>query len=92
VNDAAAIGAMKAIWEAGRRVPEDVAIVGAGDVALGDLLRVPLTTISWSKQRLGTVAAELILDQIERNGGGPFQRVVLPPTLKVRMSSGAGHV
>src|SRR5215213_6347412 len=42
-NDPAAIGAMKAIWDAGLRVPDDIAIVGAGDIALGDLLRVPLT-------------------------------------------------
>src|SRR5437763_9699981 len=43
-NDPPAIGAMKAIWDAGLRVPHDVAVVGVGDIALGDLLRVPLTT------------------------------------------------
>src|SRR5438067_2249257 len=36
-NDPAAIGAMKAIWEAGLRVPEDIAIVGVGDIALSDV-------------------------------------------------------
>ena len=50
VNDPAAIGAMKAIWDAGLRVPEDVAVVGAGDVAHSDLIRVPLTTVRWSKR------------------------------------------
>ena len=63
-NDPAAIGAMKAIWEAGLRVPEDIAIVGAGDIALGDLLRVPLTTVSWSRDELGRQAAALIFDRI----------------------------
>ena len=52
-NDPAAIGAMKAIWDAGLRVPEDIAVVGAGDIALGDLLRVPLTTVSWSREDQG---------------------------------------
>ncbi len=90
-NDPSAIGAMKAVWDAGLRVPEDVAIVGAGDIAHGDLLRVPLTTISWSKEQLGRRAAELTLAQIESEGGSPskasVERVVIPPTLVVRASS-----
>ena len=64
-NDPAALGAMKAIWEAGLKVPDDIAVVGAGDVAHGDLLRVPLTTVAWSKEELGRRAAELLLEQIE---------------------------
>src|SRR5688572_23988697 len=87
-NDPAAIGAMKAIWAAGRRVPDDVAVVGAGDVAHGDLLRVPLSTVAWSKEELGRRAAALLLDQIDAHPDGPFQRVVIPPTLVVRESSG----
>lgn len=87
-NDPAAIGAMKAIWDTGRRVPEDVAVVGAGDVAHGDLLRVPLTTVAWSKAELGRRAAQLLLDQIDAHPSGPFQRVVIPPTLVARESSG----
>ena len=88
-NDPTAIGAMKAIWAAGRRVPDDVAVVGAGDVAHGDLLRVPLTTVAWSKEELGRRAAELLLDQIEDHPDGPFRRVVIAPTLVVRESSGS---
>jgi LacI family transcriptional regulator len=89
-NDPAAIGAMKAIWDAGLRVPEDVSVIGAGDIAHGDLLRVPLTTVSWSKEELGRKAAELLLDQISNRNGTP-QRVVIPPTLVVRESCGAGR-
>ena len=88
-NDPAAIGAMKAIWDAGLRVPDDVAVVGAGDVAYGDLLRVPLTTVSWAKEEMGRQAATLILDQIGAHPAGPFRRVVLPPRLIVRASCGA---
>lgn len=88
-NDPAAIGAMRAIWEAGLRVPEDIAVVGAGDVAHGDLLRVPLTTVSWSREELGRQAAVLLLDQIGRPPHGPFQRIIIPPALVVRESCGA---
>ena len=56
-------------WAAGRTVPEDVAVVGAGEIALGDLLRVSLTTVSWSRDEMGRRAAELI-----RNPSNPSRR------------------
>ena len=87
-NDPAAIGAMKAVWDAGLQVPDDIAIVGAGNVVHSDLLRVPLTTVSWSKEEMGRRAAELILDQIGPHPSGPFRRVIVPPELIVRESSG----
>jgi LacI family transcriptional regulator len=87
-NDPAAIGAMKAIWEAGLRVPEDIAVAGAGEITHGDLLRVPLTTVGWSREELGRRAAELILGRIESDNGATFRRVVIPPHLVVRRSSG----
>ncbi len=88
-NDPAAIGAMKAIWDAGLEVPDDIAIVGAGNVVHSDLLRVPLTTVSWSKEELGRRAAELLLDQMGPHPDGPFQRTIIPPELIVRASCGA---
>jgi LacI family transcriptional regulator len=87
-NDPAAIGAMKAIWEAGLRVPEDVAVIGAGAFALGDLLRVPLSTVSWSREELGTTAAELLLKRIDAESAPRFRRIIIPPRLIVRRSSG----
>jgi len=90
-NDPAAIGAMKAIWEAGLRIPDDIAIVGVGDIALGDMLRVPLTTVSWSRKDQGLNAAELLLNGLEGNQGDPPRRVVIPPRLVVRESCGASH-
>jgi LacI family transcriptional regulator len=87
VNDPAAIGAMKAIWDAGLRIPDDVAVVGAGDVAYSDLIRVPLTTVRWSKSDVGRTAAELILDQINGDAEVRPRRVIIPPELVVRSSA-----
>jgi LacI family transcriptional regulator, galactose operon repressor len=87
-NDPSAIGTMKAIWDAGLRVPEDIAVVGAGDIALGDLLRVPLTTVSWSRDEQGKQAAKLLLDRIGPQPSDRFRSVVIPPQLIVRRSSG----
>jgi LacI family transcriptional regulator len=87
VNDPAAIGAMRAVWDAGLRVPEDISIVGAGDVAYSDLIRVPLTTVRWSKRDLGRAAAELILDQMASSRQWRPRRVIIPPELVVRESA-----
>jgi len=87
-NDPAAIGAMKAIWDAGLNVPDDVAVVGAGDITFGDLLRVPLTTVSWSREDQGRSAAELLLDRLSDDPAARPQRIVIPPSLVVRRSSG----
>ena len=89
-NDPSAIGAMKAVWDDGLRVPDDVAIVGAGDIALGDLLRVPLTTVGWSRRDQGRHAAELLLNGLDLEEDPP-QRVIIPPCLIVRESSGAAR-
>jgi len=88
-NDPSAIGAMKAIWEAGLRVPDDIAVVGVGDIALGDLLRVPLTTVGWSRTEQGRHAAELMLNSLEEDSDAEPQRIIIPPRLIIRESSGA---
>lgn len=90
VNDPAAIGAMQALSEAGIEVGEDVAIVGGGNIHYGDMLRVPLTTVSWSRGEMGQSAARLLIQLIEGNGKDvPNQKVILSPSLVVRKSCGA---
>ena len=84
-------GAMKAIWEAGLKIPNDIAVVGAGDVIHGDLLRIPLTTVAWSRMDLGREAAELLLDASERPDDPP-RRVIIPPHLVVRESCGGAAI
>jgi LacI family transcriptional regulator len=91
-NDPAAIGAMKAVWDARLKVPDDVAVIGAGDIAMGDMLRVPLSTVSWSREDQGRAAAQLLLGRIDDGGATHAprrpQRVIIPPRLVVRRSSG----
>ena len=87
-NDPAAIGAMAAANEAGLKVPDDVAFVGAGSIHYGDMLRVPLTTVSWSKAEMGQAAARLLLELI--GGKKKSGTVTIAPELIVRRSCGAG--
>jgi len=87
-NDPAAIGAMSAITEAGLRLPEDIALVGGGNIHYGDMLRVPLTTVAWSKPEMGHAAARLLIDLVEGKRGTKEQHVIVEPELIVRASCG----
>jgi LacI family transcriptional regulator len=90
VNDPAAVGAMQALEEAGRRVGKDVAIIGAGNIHYGDMLRVPLSTVSWSRSEMGEQAARLLIQLINGDAGAKKSRpLILPPELLVRASCGA---
>jgi LacI family transcriptional regulator len=87
-NDPAAIGAMQAMNDAGLRVPDDIAFVGAGSIHYGDMLRVPLTTVGWSTAEMGQAAASLLLELID--GKTKVRRprtITVPPTLVIRQSS-----
>ena len=87
-NDPAAIGAMAAMNDAGLKVPDDVALVGAGRIHYGDMLRVPLTTVAWSTAAMGQAAAELLLELLkDKRKTGKRRRIVIPPELVVRQSS-----
>lgn len=91
-NDPAAIGAMEALHDAGLDVPNDIVIVGAGNIHYGDMLRVPLTTVSWSTAAMGQAAAELLLELINGNNQEAKPRkITIPPELVVRRSCGFRH-
>lgn len=88
-NDPAAIGAMAAASEAGLNVPGDIAFVGAGSIHYGDMLRVPLTTVSWSKAEMGQAAASLLLELIDgKKKTRRHRTITVAPELVIRQSSG----
>jgi LacI family transcriptional regulator len=86
-NDPIAMGAMRAVLEAGLRIPEDIAIIGCGNVHYDDLLRVPLSSVDQDADGLGESAAKLALRIIKGKNGGPVKDVLLPAKLVVRASS-----
>ncbi len=87
-SDLMAMGALKALREAGLRVPEDMAIVGYDDVELAQFTDPPLTTVRQPIYELGRVAVQLLLHQLEEDVREP-QRVILPTELVIRASCGA---
>ena len=89
-NDPAAIGALNAASEAGVKVPDDVALVGGGNIHYGDMLRVPLTTVAWSTIEMGQAAANLLIEMIEgKDKKRRNQQIIVEPELVVRESCGA---
>jgi LacI family transcriptional regulator len=85
-NDPIAMGAMRAILEAGLQIPNDVAVVGCGNVHYDDLLRVPLTSIDQDSYGLGTGAAKLALGIIKSKSQAR-KTLLMPTRLVVRASS-----
>ncbi|MGO9310552.1 MAG: LacI family DNA-binding transcriptional regulator [Spirochaetia bacterium] len=86
-NDAIAIGAMRAIYEAGLEIPGDISVVGFDDVPIAGLLRVALTTVAQPIHRMGAAAVELLTERIEGGAPLPPRHVVLDAHLVVRQST-----
>jgi len=86
-NDPVAIGAMKAILEAGLKMPQDIAVVGAGNVRYSDALSVPLTTIDQGTCQIGVLAAELLMARIGLKSPMRPQKILIPPKLVEREST-----
>jgi LacI family transcriptional regulator len=88
-NDISAIGAMRALREAGRRVPEDVSIVGFDDIQSAAFQQPGLTTVRQPLRRMGELAAEIVVRRI----GDPTntihaKQIRVEPELIVRGSTG----
>jgi LacI family transcriptional regulator len=86
-NDPVAIGAMKAILEAGLNMPQDISVVGAGNVHYSDVLAVPLTTIDQGTGRIGGLAAELLLERMVSKRSMRPKKLLIPPRLVEREST-----
>jgi LacI family transcriptional regulator len=90
-SDIMAIGAMRAVREAGLSVPGDVAFVGFDDLPLATLSHPQLSTIRQPIVHFGSKALEILIDLIE-NGIQPPRRVILPTELIIRGSCGGLHM
>ncbi|HZC33442.1 MAG TPA: substrate-binding domain-containing protein, partial [Candidatus Bathyarchaeia archaeon] len=103
-NDLTAIGAMRAVRAAGRRVPHDVSVVGFDDVHLAAFVDPPLTTIAQQTAEMGRWAVDQLARRLSRPATGvgtdlpgaaaggldaePAPHVILPVRLEVRDSTG----
>jgi LacI family transcriptional regulator, galactose operon repressor len=87
-NNLMTLGALRALHEAGRRIPDDVALVGFDDMPWATSLNPPLTAVAQPAHEMGATAAELLLARIA-DPQRPLRHVVLDTRLVVRASCGA---
>ena len=87
-SDVMAIGVLSALWQAGRRVPEDIAVVSCDDIPFAEFLTPPLTTVRVPLAETGRQAVELLLRSIAGEPV-PERTPLLPVELIVRDSCGA---
>jgi DNA-binding LacI/PurR family transcriptional regulator len=87
-NDVSAIGAIRALREAGLRVPQDVSVVGFDDVQSAAFQNPALTTVRQPLRTMGMLAAESLVRQIATSADHPpMKQLVVDPELVVREST-----
>ncbi len=89
-NDEMALGLLRALYEAGRRVPEDVSVIGF-DNLMAEWLWPPLTTISQDFAAVGRNLVSALLAVMEDPDGVQPQQILVPTQLVVRESTAPPH-
>jgi LacI family transcriptional regulator len=87
-NDVAALGAIRAMADAGVKVPGDISVVGFDDLHLALFATPSITTIRQPLQQMGETAARIVLERLRANRRYPAE-IAVEPELIVRESTGA---
>jgi DNA-binding LacI/PurR family transcriptional regulator len=82
-NDMSALGALDALDDAGRRVPDDISLVGYDNTFVAALRHISLTTVDQGRDHIGRLAVEMLIERIE-HGRTEARHVTHPPSLIVR--------
>jgi LacI family transcriptional regulator len=86
-NDIIAVGAMERAFEAGLRIPQNMAIVGCGNFHYSSKLQVPLSSVDQKSREIGERAAKMIMTLLEKPPSARPRSVILEPELIARESS-----
>lgn len=68
IADSMAIGAMRALMDAGRRIPEDCSVIAIDGLELSAYIEPPLTTLCQPMEEMGRRSAEILLDMVRHKG------------------------
>lgn len=88
-NDMTAIGVLRALRSAGKRVPADISVIGCDDILAAAWVAPALTTVAQQKAEMGRMAIERLAAMLHDPASAPAPELVrLPMVLKVRESTG----
>jgi len=86
-NDVVAVGLIQEALKLGVRVPDDLAVIGCGNLHFDDQIRVPLSSIDQRSTELGTRTAKLILEILTSDEPTEYRDIILQPRLAARTST-----
>ncbi len=86
-SDLMAAGALRVLAELGRRVPDDIAVVGFDDLGVAERTSPPLTTVRQPVEQMAERATRLLLERVDAIHGSHPMRLIIPPTLVRRDSA-----
>lgn len=86
-SDLMSFGAIRAIQEAGLKIPDDIALVSFDDIPAAARYQPPLTTVRQPIHQMGSIAAQTLIDQLESNDAVKPRRIILPTDLIIRETS-----
>ncbi|MCI0403056.1 MAG: LacI family transcriptional regulator [Acidobacteria bacterium] len=87
-NDISAIGAIRALREAGLRIPEDVSVVGFDDIQSAAFQNPGLTTVRQPLRKMGEIAAETVIQRVTASRRSYPKLITVDPELVIRESTG----
>lgn len=85
MSDSIAIGVYQALWQAGKRIPQDIAVIGYDNIEIAQYLAPPLSTVHQPKARLAKAAVEQLIARI-KHPETTCQEILLTPELVQRDS------
>jgi LacI family transcriptional regulator len=86
-NDLLALGVLRAAVSTGRRVPDDIALLGYDDIEFAADAAVPLSSVRQPTLQIGRTAAQLLLEECDNPGHHAHQQVMFKPELVTREST-----
>ena len=86
-SDLMAVGALRVLAELGRRVPDDIAVVGFDDLGVSERTTPPLTTVRQPVEEMAERATRLLLERVDAVDGAHPMRLIIPPTVVRRASA-----
>lgn len=86
-NDSMAIGAIAALTEQGKRVPDDVSVIGIDDLVESQFLQPSLTSVAMDHEGQGALSMSLLLDRIENVVSENSAALLSPPAVRARQST-----